>query len=128
MVSLPVIAQAVGVEEMPTLAELSTFAVAQNMLFLALAAYVARVRYRRPLTELGLRGDRWAWRAAGGIIVGSVTIPLSAASEQLAALLIGMVVGPRRATAMGSAPSTNPVPGRLLRNQLTHTWVVPRGA
>src|SRR5256712_9958372 len=60
---------------MPTLAELSTFAVAQNLLFLALAAYVARVRYRRPLTELGLRGDRWAWRAAGGIIVGGTPGP-----------------------------------------------------
>src|SRR5437667_331878 len=59
MISLPVIAQAIGVEEVPTLAELSAFAVAQNLLFLALAAYVARVRYRRPLTELGLRGECW---------------------------------------------------------------------
>jgi len=127
MVSLPVIAQAVGVEEMPTLAELSTFAVAQNMLFLALAAYVARVRYRRPLTELGLRGDRWAWRAAGGIIVGSVTIPLSAASEQLAVRLIGMVVGPQRAEAMAAAEHANDVLVRLLQTQLSTpelAWIV----
>lgn len=114
MVSLPVIAQAVGVEDMPTLAELSTFAVAQNLLFLTLAVYVARVRYRQPLPVLGLRGDRWPWRAAAGVIVGSVTIPLSAASEQLAVLLIGMVVGPQRAEAMAAAEHANDVLVRLL--------------
>ncbi len=119
MISLPVIAQAIGVEEVPTLAELSTFAVAQNLLFLALAAYVARVRYRRPLTELGLRGDRWPWRAAAGIIVGSVTIPLSAASEQLAVSLIGLVVGPQRAEAMAAAEHANDVLTRLLGTGLS---------
>jgi len=97
------------------------------MLFLALAAYVARVRYRRPLTELGLRGDRWAWRAAGGIIAGSVTIPLSAASEQLAVLLIAMVVGPRQAEAMAAAEHANDVLVRLLQTQLSTpelAWIV----
>lgn len=119
MVSLPVIVQAIGVEEMPTLAELSAFAVAQNVLFLALAAYVARTRYHRPLTELGLRADRWPWHAAAGIIVGAVTLPLSAASEQLAVSIIGLIVGPRRAEAMAAAEHANDVLTRLLGTGLS---------
>lgn len=119
MVSLPVIAQAVGVEEIPTLAQLSTFAVAQNALFLGLAAYVTRVRYRQPLTVLGLRGTRWPWLAAAGVLAGSVTIPISAASERLAVQLIGMVVGPQRAEAMAAAEHANDVLARLLQTGLS---------
>ena len=119
MVSLPLFAQAIGVAEMPTLAELSTFAVAQNVLFLALAAYVARVRYREPLAELGLRADRWPWHAAAGIIVGAVTLPLSAASEQLAVSIIGLIVGSRQAEAMAAAEHANDVLTRLLRTGLS---------
>src|SRR5439155_72556 len=58
-------------------------------------------------------------RAAAGIIVGSVTIPLSAASEQLAVSLIGLVVGPQRAEAMAAAEHANDVLTRLLGTGLS---------
>src|SRR5947208_1450310 len=85
----------------------------------AAAGCVARGRYRRTLTELGPARDRWPWRAAAGIIVGSVTIPLSAASEQLAVSLIGLVVGPQRAEAMAAAEHANDVLTRLLGTGLS---------
>jgi membrane protease YdiL (CAAX protease family) len=117
MVSLPVIAGAVGVQEPPTPVELAVFSLAQNVLLVGLAAYVTGVRYHQPLATIGIRAARWPWLIAIGVLVGSVTIPLSAASERLAVLLIGIAVGPHRAEAMASAEHANNVFARVLQTQ-----------
>lgn len=119
MVSLPVIAQAVGVAEMPTLLGLTIFGVAQNALFVALVAYVARVRYHQPLAAVGFRPDRWPLLAGVGIIVGTATIPLSTVAEQLAVMVIGFFVGTPRAEAMAAAEHASDILTGLLHARLS---------
>lgn len=119
MVSLPVIAQAVGVQEMPTLLGLTIFGMAQNALFVGLVAYVARVRYRQPLAAVGLRADRWPLLAAVGVIVGAVTIPLSTGAEQLAVMVIGLFVGVPRAEGMAAAEHAGDVLTGILQARLS---------
>lgn len=124
MVSLPVIAQAAGVGEMPTLLGLTLIGVAQNVLFVALVAYVARTRYHQPLAAVGLRTDRWPLLAGVGIIVGAVTIPLSTAAEQLAVAVIGLFVGTPRAEAMAAAEHASDILTGILRARLSPVELV----
>lgn len=127
MFTLPLIAAALGIENNPTLAELSIFAVAQNVLFLALTAYVVRGRYRLPLPALGIRLERWPVLVLLGLAGGAATIPLSVGAERLATAVIGAVIGRARAESLATAEHTNDVLLGILRGPLTTAeiiWVI----
>jgi len=137
MVSLPVIAQAAGVGETLRLLDLTIFGLVQNVLFVGLVLYVARVRYRQPLSAVGLRFDRWLLLAGVGVIAGAVTVPLSTFAEQLAVTVIGWFVGASRAEAMAEAEHASdiltgilrarPSPGELIWILILVCVVVPVG-
>ncbi len=127
MISLPVIAQAVGVHEIPTLADVSLFALVQNAVFVGLVWYVVRVRYRRPLTSVGVRTDRWLMLSVVGALIGAATIPLSTAAEGLAVWIIGLVLGAQRAQAMAAAEHASDVLTAILQGRLAPAelaWIV----
>jgi membrane protease YdiL (CAAX protease family) len=118
-VSLRVIAEAAGVNELPPFTVLTVIGVAQNALFILLVAYVVRRRYHQPLAAVGLTAQRWPWWSALGVLVGAVTIPLSAAAERVAILVIGLFVGTARAEAMAASESATDILASVLRTPRT---------
>lgn len=127
VLSLPLIAATLGITRMPTLAELSAFAVAQDLLFVVLAVYVVRVRYGLDLTTLGIRLARWPLLLAVGAAVGAATIPLSELAERAAILVIGLFIGVDRAESMADAEHARDVLTGILRGPLTRSeiaWIL----
>lgn len=119
MLALPVIAAALGLESTPSLAALSAFALAQNVLFVALAAYVVRGRYGLPLAALGIHRDRWPLWLAVGIVAGGLAIPVSVQVENLSIVLVGLVVGRGRAEAMAEQEHLSDLLAGILRGPLS---------
>ena len=124
MLALPVIAGAIGVGPVPTLGQLSAFAIAQNLLFIGLTVYVVRGRYRLPLDRLGLRADRWPLWLGGGTVIGAASIPLSMAAESAAVAFIGAFVGRGRAEAMAEQEHLTDVLTGILQRPLATTQIV----
>lgn len=124
MLSLPLIAGEVGVGRVPTLGQLSVFAIVQNLLFIGLTVYVVRQRYRLPLERLGLRVNRWPVWLFGGAVFGAASIPLSVAAESAAVALIGAIVGRARAEAMAEQEHLTDVLTGILQQPLTTTQIV----
>lgn len=124
ILALPVIAGAVGVGPVPTLGQLSLFAVAQNLLFIALTVYVVRVRYHLPLERVGLRVERWPQWLLAGAAVGGASIPLSMGVESAAVALIGAIVGRGRAEAMAEREHLTDVLTGILQRPLTTPQIV----
>ncbi|HEY6103632.1 MAG TPA: CPBP family glutamic-type intramembrane protease [bacterium] len=127
ILTLPLIAEAVGISQAPSLGQLSVFAIAQNLLFIVLTVYVARTRYRLPLDRIGLRVDRWhRWLPAGGAI-GAASIPVSLGAERIAVAVVGAVVGTARAEAMSEQEHLTDVLAGILQRPLTAAqtvWIV----
>lgn len=127
IVTLPIIAAALGMGMGPTLTQLSVFAVAQNALFIGLTVYVVRHRYRLPLERLGIRADRWHLWLALGPLAGAATIPVSVAAERVAVAVISLVVGVQRAEAMAQQEHLTDVLTGILQRPLTTAqiaWIV----
>jgi membrane protease YdiL (CAAX protease family) len=126
-VSLPVIAQAAGIQELRPLAGLTVIGVAQNALFVLLVAYVVRQRYHQPLDAVGLRAERWPLWSGVGVLVGVVTIPLSGVAERVAILMIGLFVGVPRAEVMAATEHANDILAGILQTRLSGpevAWVL----
>jgi len=119
MLALPVIAAALRLDDVPSLGELSVFAVAQNGLFVGLIVYVVRARYRLPLAAVGIRAERWPLWAAAGILAGGVSIPISMQAEELAITVIGLVVGRPAAEQMARQEHASDVLTGILQGPLT---------
>jgi membrane protease YdiL (CAAX protease family) len=127
MVTLPVVVQALGLEATPTLGPLSAVAVIQNGLFVILALYVVRRRYRQPASAVGLSLRGWQRLVAVGVAVGVATVPVSVGAEHLAVRAIGLLVGPHRAEAMAEAEHARDVLAGILRQPLSGVelaWVL----
>jgi membrane protease YdiL (CAAX protease family) len=124
VLTLPVIAAAIGISQAPTLGQLSTFAIVQNLLFIVLTVYVARMRYRLPLERLGLRVERWYRWLPAGLAVGAASIPLSLGAERIAVAVIGAVVGTARAEAMSEQEHLTDVLAGILQRPLTTAQIV----
>ncbi|MDR7401123.1 MAG: CPBP family glutamic-type intramembrane protease [Armatimonadota bacterium] len=127
LVTLPVAAQALGLEVTSALPVLSAVAVAQNALFVGLALYVVRRRYRLPGSAVGLTLRAWPQTAAVGLAVGAASVSLSVGAEHLAVWAIGLLVGRERAEAMAEAEHARDVLAGILRGPLTGVelaWVV----
>jgi membrane protease YdiL (CAAX protease family) len=124
ILTLPVIAAAVGISPTPTLEQLTVFAIAQNLLFVALTIYVVRTRYRLPLDRLGLRADRWPVWLPVGVVVGAASIPLSLGAERVAVAVIGAIVGTARAEAMSEQEHLTDVLTGILQRPLTTAQIV----
>jgi len=124
ILTLPVIAEAVGISPPPTLGQLSVFALVQNLLFIALTVYVVRTRYRLPLDRLGLRVDRWHRWLPAGALIGAVSIPLSLGAERVAVAVIGALVGTARAEAMSEQEHLTDILTGILQRPLTTTQIV----
>lgn len=119
MLALPVIAAALGLESTPSLAALSAFALAQNVLFVALAAYVVRGRYQLPFAALGIDRERWPLWLVVGLVAGGLAIPVSVQVENLSIVLVGLVVGRGRAEAMAEQEHLSDLLAGILRGPLT---------
>lgn len=124
MFTLPVIAAALGLESTPSLAGLSAFAVAQNLLFIGLTTYVARGRYGLPLADLGLRLARWPVWLAAGLLAGGLAIPVSIEVEKLSIVLVGLLVGRSRAEAMAEQEHLSDLLASILQGPLTTAQLV----
>src|SRR2546425_12076489 len=57
-VSLRVIAEGTGLNDLPPFTVLTVIGVAQNALFVLLVAYIVRRRYHQPLAAIGLTAQR----------------------------------------------------------------------
>lgn len=127
ILSLPVVAVAAGFEDEPTLAALSAFAVVQNMLFVGLAVYVARIRYRLSIASLGLSFQRWPLLLVAGLMIGGATILVSMGMERLAIAILSSFIGRPRAERMAAAEHESDVLMGILRGPLTSaelTWIL----
>jgi membrane protease YdiL (CAAX protease family) len=103
MLTLPLAAMMAGIAMPLSLWNLSVITLVQNVALVGLPAYVAIVRYRLPLTALGLRSSRWVRWSALGAVAAAVVVPLATASEHLAVYLLGLIEGPAQAAARAAA-------------------------
>jgi membrane protease YdiL (CAAX protease family) len=124
ILTLPIIAGTLGIDASPTLEQLSVFAVIQNVLFVALAAYVVRGRYRLPLDQLGVRTARWPLWVVLGLVAGALTVPISMGAERVATAVIASVVGAERAESMAEQEHVADVLTGILAQPLTNAQVV----
>ncbi|HEX4841721.1 MAG TPA: CPBP family intramembrane glutamic endopeptidase [bacterium] len=126
-VSLRVIAEAAGLNDMPPFTVLTVIGVAQNALFVLLVAYIVRGRYHQPLAAIGLTPQRWPWWSAVGVLAGAVMIPVSVAAERAAILVIGFFLGTARAEAIAANESANDILATVLRtprSSLEVAWLL----
>ncbi|OLC29753.1 MAG: hypothetical protein AUH31_06125 [Armatimonadetes bacterium 13_1_40CM_64_14] len=114
-VSLRVIAEGTGLNDLPPFTVLTVIGVAQNALFVLLVAYIVRRRYHQPLAAIGLTAQRWPWWSAVGVIVGAGMIPVSVAGERVAILVMGLFIGTARAEAIAASESANDILASVLR-------------
>lgn len=127
MVTLPVVAAALGIQGTPSLIELSGLALAQNLMFIGLAVYVVRVRYQLPLADLGVRFERWPTWVAAGLIIGALSIPVSTQVEELSIALIGMFVGRGGAEQMAEQEHLSDVLTGILQDPISmpeFAWIL----
>lgn len=124
MLTLPIIAATLGMDVAATLEQLSVFAVIQNGLFISLAAYVVRRRYRLRLEQLGIRTDRWPRWAGLGVLAGAATVPISIGAERAAMALISAVVGAERAQGMAEQEHLTDVLTGILQQPLTTAQII----
>lgn len=103
LLTLPLAAMMAGITMPLSLWNLSVITIVQNVTLAGLPAYVTIVRYRLPLTALGLRGARWVRWGVLGVLAAAVMVPLATASEQLAVYLLGLIEGPAQAAARAAA-------------------------
>ncbi len=103
LLTLPLAAMMAGIAMPLSLWNLSVITIVQNVALAGLPAYVAIVRYRLPLTALGLRSSRWVRWSVLGALVAAVVVPLATASEHLAIYLLGLIEGPAQAAAQAAA-------------------------
>ncbi len=103
LLTLPLAAVMAGIALPLTLLDLSVVTIVQNVLFAALPAYVALVRYRLPLASLGVRADGWLRMLTIGTVAAAITTPLAIAGERVAIFLISLVEGPAQAAARAAA-------------------------
>lgn len=126
MLTLPVVAAALGIQSTPSLLELSGFAIAQNLLFIGLTLYVVRIRYQLPLADLGVRVERWPSWAVAGLLIGLLSIPVSTQVEELAIALIGLFVGRGTAEQMAEEEHLSDVLTGILQEPISVTetaWI-----
>jgi len=126
-VSLRVIAEGAGLNEMPQFTVLTVIGVAQNASFVLLVAYIVRWRYHQPLAAIGLTAQRWPWWSAVGVLAGAVMIPVSVAAERVAILVIGLFIGTARAEAIAAYESANDILATVLRtprSSLEVAWLL----
>ena len=126
-VSLRVIAEGAGLNDLPPFTVLTVIGVAQNALFVLLVVYIVRWRYHQPLATIGLTPQRWPWWSALGVIVGAAMIPVSVAAERVAIALIGLFIGPARAEAIAANESANDILASVLRtprSSLEIAWLL----
>ncbi len=126
-VSLRVIAEAAGLNDLPPFTVLTVIGVAQNALFVLLVVYIVRRRYHQPLAAIGLTAQRWPWWSALGVIAGAVMIPVSVAAERVATLVIGLFIGTTRAEAIAANESANDILASVLRtprSSLEVAWLL----
>lgn len=124
ILTLPIIAATLGIDLSPNLEQLSVFSVIQNVLFVALAAYVVRRRYRLPLDQLGLRVARWPLWVALGVAAGAATVPISMGAERVATAVISVVVGVERAESMAEQEHLTDVLTGILEQPLTNAQII----
>lgn len=103
LLTLPLAAMMAGITMPLSLWNLSVITIVQNVALAGLPAYVTIVRYRLPLTALGLRGARWVRWSVLGALAAAVVVPLATASEHLAVYLLGLIEGPAQAAARAAA-------------------------
>ncbi len=103
LLTLPLAAMMAGIAMPLSLWNLSVITIVQNLTLAGLPAYVTIVRYRLPLTALGLRGGGWVRWSVLGALAAAVVVPLAAASEHLAVFLLGLIEGPAQAAAQAAA-------------------------
>ncbi len=103
LLALPLAATMAGITLPLSLWNLSVVTIVQNAVLAGLPAYVAIVRYRLPLTALGLRSTRWIRWSVLGALAAAVVVPLATTSEYLAVYLLGLIEGPAQAAARAAA-------------------------
>jgi membrane protease YdiL (CAAX protease family) len=127
MVTLPVVAAALGIQGTPSLVELSGLALAQNLMFIGLAIYVVRIRYQLPLADLGVRLERWPTWAAAGLLIGALSIPVSTQVEALAIALISLFIGRGNAEQMAEQEHLSDVLTGILQDPISmpeFAWIL----
>ena len=127
MITLPVVAAALGIQSTPSLVELSGLALAQNLMFIGLTLYVVRMRYQLPLADLGVRVERWPAWAAAGLLIGALSIPVSTQVEELSIALISLFIGRGSAEQMAEQEHLSDVLTGILQDPISmpeFAWIL----
>ena len=86
-----------------TLLKISILMVLQNLGFVLLAIFGIALRYRLPLSRLGVHTGGWPLLAIAGLLSGVAMIAISALAEDASIFLVGLVQGRERALAQAAA-------------------------
>lgn len=113
------IAQALAIGRTASLPDLTAGVLLQSALTVAIVLLVVAIRYRLPLASVGLRGRDFLRLAAVGIALGLVSVPISAAAEQIALEITGAVVGPAQAQRWDAHEHAAVPVERILQGTLT---------
>ena len=82
-----------GAGELPPFWVVVALALAQNAFFVAAAAYLVAVKYRLPLTALGLRLDHTRRRVVQGVVAAAAAVLGNGLGQNLTVFFFGLVMG-----------------------------------
>ncbi len=105
--------------ELVSLKAISLFVLVQNALLTALVLYVVRMRYRQPLTALGMQWAPTPPIIALGVVGSVAALPLSALAEGAGRFIIGRFIGPAQAEALAASEQARNHLLAVLRTPLT---------
>jgi membrane protease YdiL (CAAX protease family) len=98
--AFPLAARLVNREASETIVPLPTvaaLAVAQNALFAGAALYIVRVKYRLPLSRVGLVVGRWPQRIRQGLVAGAAGLVGNGVGQHLTVAILGLAMGRQEA-------------------------------
>ncbi len=85
-------------DTMPPLPVIAGLAVFQNAFFIAAALYVVAIKYRLPLSHIGLGAGSWPRRLAQGTAASIGAVLSNTIGQNVTVFVLGMVMGQQAAT------------------------------
>ncbi len=84
-------------ETPPPLGVIATLAIVQNVVFVAAVLYIVRVRYRLPLSSVGLTGSRWIRRLWQGAVAGALAVLGNTLGQNVTVYALSLAIGQQAA-------------------------------
>lgn len=84
-------------ETPPSLGVIAALAVVQNAVFVAAVLYIVRIKYRLPLSRVGLAGGRWSRRLWQGAVAGTLAVMGNTLGQNVTVYALSLAMGQQAA-------------------------------